>query len=393
MNYRNHNLVSLHRERISRVISSLRDYGYDALLVFKVDNVRYVTNHRPMLFYPDSTFLRNAALITNNGHCILFVDGADWKRCVETYSWLSEEEIIPIAPGLDRDGPAKDFTKKVSKFLSDKHTVGLDVSSFNVLTVMTDRMPKVRFAEGNALMNAIRKIKGRLEIESLRKSAKVAESATQTAIRSLRIGIRECDVWAEACKTIYSLGAESTHSSGIVASGKNGTYPSRLATTRTIKKDEFVYLDMGACLNGYFSDMARTVITGRPSRDKIELYRDVLGAKIEMENALKSGNTTADVAEAGIRAFDGSRFSKYSSVIGHGVGMSLAELPLIRPRNDRTTRPEVLVPGMVVAMEPAIWHPKLGGVRLEDTYLVSKRGYEKLTANPSAEQLEQVPFN
>lgn len=391
MKDRNLDPARLHSERTKKIITSLKKYDYDALIVFKPDNVRYITNHRPLFFYPEGTFLRNAALVTEDGNCILFVDSADGKRCLETYSWLPRENIVPIAAGFDRDEPTKALITKVRGFLRRGNVVGLDASSFNVFLFMKDSTPGIQFVEGNKLINEARKIKGTVEIENLRRSGAISEIATEEAFHCMKPGIRECDVWAEVSKVVYSLGGESTHSSGIVASGKNGTYPSRLVTTRIIEKGELVYLDVGACFNGYFTDMARTVAVGKPIREQRELYQTVLRAKSEMGDALKAGNTTAAVAEAGKTVFQNSKYAKYSSVVGHGIGMSLAELPLIRPRDDPATLPETLLPGMVVAIEPAIWHPLYGGVRLEDTYLLSQSGKEKLTSHPSDGQLEQLP--
>jgi Xaa-Pro aminopeptidase len=241
-------------------------------------------------------------------------------------------------------------------------------------------------------MLAARRVKFREEIAFMEEASAIGEAVTQAALDAVRVGVRECDVVAEAMHTLYRLGGEMAHvATPFVASGEHMSPPTRLATDKVIREGDIVFIDIGAMWNGYYSDVARAAICGRPSRRQQEIYTAVHASLQAGTSAMKAGNTNDDVARAvhGAAAEHGLEEHFISLFIGHGVGIGTNEPPYIgESLNGAET--VVLEAGMTFALEPLIWVPGIrggGGVRLEDTIMVGEDGGRALTRTAFDERL------
>jgi Xaa-Pro dipeptidase len=262
--------------------------------------------------------------------------------------------------------------------------LGLDESGYALIACLRERMPDLELADGDAVMQAARRIKFPEEIALMQEASAIAEAVTQTAIDAVRPGMRETDVVAEAMHALFRLGGEYAHvMTPFVASGEHMSPPNRIPSDKIIREGDLVFIDIGAQWSGYFSDIGRTVICGRPNRRQQEVYGAVHEALLSATTAMASGRTNDDVARA-VReaaARHGLAHNFISLFIGHGVGIGSNEPPYIGedlPGAETVTLEE----GMVFALEPLIWVEGVrggGGVRLEDTILVTAEGGRPLT--------------
>jgi Xaa-Pro aminopeptidase len=170
-------------------------------------------------------------------------------------------------------------------------------------------------------------------------------------------------------------GSEALPFEIIVASGRRSAMPHGLATDRVIGAGELVVVDLGARVDGYCSDITRTFATGPLTPRQIEIYRTVQEAQQLALAAAKPGARAADVDAVARGHIEAAGYGEdFGHSLGHGVGLEPHELPVLAPRSA-----EVLQAGMVVTVEPGIYRERTGGVRIEDTVLVGRRGPVSLT--------------
>jgi len=206
----------------------------------------------------------------------------------------------------------------------------------------------------------------------------------EEAMESVKPGVRECDVAADAMKVLHHYGAEMAHLvSPFVASGEHMSPPARFATDKIMRNGDIVFIDIGAQWNGYFGDVARTMICGKPSDFQKKVYTAVAEALEKGLERMRPGYTNQEVAEEiwGTAKKYGLEDNWFSLSIGHALGTSPNEPPYIgEPDPDSEVVP--LEPGMVFAVEPLIWVPDIvggAGVRIEETVLITEEGNNILT--------------
>jgi Xaa-Pro aminopeptidase len=203
-------------------------------------------------------------------------------------------------------------------------------------------------------------------------------------------GVLESAIAAEIEYLSKRLGAEGMSFETIVASGKRSALPHGRASNSPIPAQGFVVFDFGVMISGYCSDMTRTVHVGPPNRRAQSVYAAVLEAQLAGINAVKAGVETSEVDHAARNVLGKAGLSGYfTHSTGHGVGLEIHEIPGLRKKTKavgtKKVKPDLLQPGMVITIEPGVYIPGWGGVRIEDMVLVTKTGCEVLT--PTAKEL------
>jgi Xaa-Pro aminopeptidase len=359
--------------------------GLDALLCWKDENVRYLTGLRAQIIAGKSALL-NGCLLFAEGPPVLLASGGEVQRAQVVMPWIEEIHTVPImeAAGLVRAVVERTLKPLLERRGAARARLGLDESGYAFVAALRDRLPELQLGDGDAVMQTARRVKFAEEIALMEEASAIAEAVTETAIDAVEPGVRETDVVAEAMHTLFRLGGEYAHvMTPFVASGEHMSPPNRIASDKIIREGDLVFIDIGAQWSGYFSDIGRTVICGRPSRRQQEVYTAVHECLLGATAALVPGRSNDDVARAVRETAGRHGFAQnlISLFIGHGVGMGSNEPPYIGeelPGAETVTLEE----GMVFAVEPLIWVEGVrggGGVRLEDTILVTNEGGRPLT--------------
>jgi Xaa-Pro aminopeptidase len=203
-----------------------------------------------------------------------------------------------------------------------------------------------------------------------------------TAFDAVRTGIAERDVAAAIETALRQAGYERPAFDTIVASGPNAAHPHYRAGLRTLHTGDLVVLDFGGVLDGYCSDLTRTVSVGQPSPEAARLHAAVRDAQAAAIDAVRPGRATTEVDAAARQVLVAHGLGEaFGHGTGHGLGLDVHEEPRVsKPRSD--VPPVRLEPGMVFTIEPGAYLPGFGGVRIEDDILVTETGCEVLTSVP-----------
>ena len=367
----------LRRERVEKAQKARREAGLDALLVWKDENVRYLTDLRPQLIAGKSTVL-NGALLVEGEAPILFCSGGEKDRVDRTMPWIAEAHIAPIME--ERSLVAGFVERVVVPVLGDRDLgrcrLGVDEASMVFFEEIARQLPQVDVVDGDTAMQGCRKIKLPGEIVLLEEATAIADAVTASAARSILEGVRENDIAAEAMRTLYKLGGEYSHvTTPFVASGEHMSPPNRISSDKIVRNGDLVFIDIGAAWSGYYGDVARTTVCGKPSRRQQEIYSAVYAGLHAGIAEMRPGRSNVDAARA-VRAAAGrfdlsDRF--LSLFMGHGVGIGSNEPPYIGENLPGSMEYE-FEPGMVFALEPLIWVDGVrggGGVRLEEMVLIT----------------------
>jgi len=254
--------------------------------------------------------------------------------------------------------------------------------SFEMHRRLNETRPKgVTLRPIGPVVEKLRMIKSPDEIARIRRSVLTNSEAFEKATRSIRLGVRESAIAAELEYQMRRLGAEKAAFETIVAIGSRSALPHAQPTARRLANDELLLIDMGACQDGYMSDMTRVLFFGQPSRRVRGMYNAVLKAQLAAIDAVRPGLTAAHVDRAARHVLEREGLGKeFVHSTGHGLGLEIHEGPRLG-RRDKTK----LEPGMAITIEPGAYIRDFGGIRIEDTVLVTNNGCEVLT--PTSKEL------
>jgi Xaa-Pro aminopeptidase len=220
-----------------------------------------------------------------------------------------------------------------------------------------------------------RMLKSPAEIDTIRRSVILNSEAYARVLKRIRPGVRELDVAAEIEYQMKMLGAEKPSFDTIIAAGPHSALPHSHPTSHRVLANELLLIDMGASLEGYASDMTRTIHLGKSPKRIRDMYRAVLEAQLAGIAAVREGTTAGKVDAATRNVLKKYKLDKqFVHSTGHGLGLEIHEPPRLG-KKDKTK----LQAGMAITIEPGVYIEGLAGIRIEDTVLVTKTGCEVLT--------------
>lgn len=328
----------------------------------------------------------DAYVVTNSSNILYYTGTIGGGRLV----FASGKDPVLLSGGLNI-APALDIVKdcKVIPYSREKGNEIFAEALNNCKTVafdsISDRLkPTVEALEISDLQVApdlvkeMRKIKDDGEIELMRRAGELADIGMQAIKDSIGEGVREYEVAAEAAYAMRKKGAEALAFPFIVVSGPRSAYPHGGVTDRKLEKGDFVTIDMGAEYKHYKTDITRTFIIGEPTEKMRTIYETVLKANLATLDMIKPGTPGNDIHNRAAEIIAEAGYGEYfTHGLGHGVGLDVHEGPGL---STRSTDP--LKVGNVVTDEPGIYIRGYGGVRIEDTVLVTKDGADRLTRTP-----------
>jgi len=340
----------------------LKKNNIDALLVTEINHVRYLsgftgTNGIVALAPPKSYFL------------------TDFRYAVQAQKEVKECQVIVAGRQLVRE------LSRIPAFSdSKKMRVGVeaDFVSLSLLDKLRESIPFATFTPTTQLIESLSILKDSDEISRLKKAVKIADKAFSEVIDIIKPGLKERDIALEIEYKMKSLGAENPSFDTIVASGLRSSMPHGRASDKVLRKGDFVTLDFGCFYRGYASDITRTVVLGKATEKQKKIYGIVLMAQRAACRAVKPGLACSRLDGVARDIIMKAGYGDYfGHGLGHGLGMLIHDRPVLSQESN-----DVLEPGMVVTIEPGIYIPNWGGVRIEDDVLVSATGAEVLSKSP-----------
>ncbi len=224
----------------------------------------------------------------------------------------------------------------------------------------------------------MRTVKDQEEIACIRRACAISCEAFEKLLSFASPGMTEKQIQLKLDYTMMELGSERLAFDTIAAAGENGSLPHAVPSDRPIARGEMLTLDFGARVRGYDADMTRTIAFGKPSDEMRRIYETVLRAHLECEEMLRPGVECRSVDGHAREVIDGAGYKgRFGHSLGHGVGIDIHENPRLSARSD-----DILCAGHIVTVEPGIYVPGLGGVRIEDTCVITDTGYESLVPAP-----------
>lgn len=280
---------------------------------------------------------------------------------------------------------AKQFTEKIYEILCENKIkkVFLEVEniSFGKYAHYKEKLDFLMVSDDGKVEKDIykmRSLKDETEIKNIRTAQALTDSTFDYALSRIKTGVSERDIMLDMEFFIRKNGSEGVAFDFIVVSGKNSSLPHGVPGDKKIENGDFITMDFGAVVNGYRSDMTRTVAVGAVSNEQKYVYETVLKAQTAAIEFIKPGVKCCDVDKVARDIIDNAGFRGcFGHSLGHSVGIEIHESPNCSPKSD-----EILNSGMITTVEPGIYIENKFGVRIEDMVLVTDKGTENLTASP-----------
>lgn len=354
------------QQRIAQVREACRAAGVDALLVMRPENRYYLTG-----------FTGSAGAVVVTAREVHFL--ADFR-----YFDQAQQQCPHCRVSMFKDS----LFEKLAGELSGWGVAGLgcegDFLTYKQFATLQEKLGDIALKPLYGAVEKIRQVKDAGEVERLAWAVELADRAFEHIRDFLRPGATEREVALELEFFMRRQGAAKLAFDTILASGPRGAMPHGTATERVLQAGDLVTLDFGCTLDGYNSDTTRTVVIGRPpDARQQEIYRIVLEAQLAGINAVHAGVKACDADRATRDVIASYGYGdNFGHGTGHGVGLAVHEEPALSKRDET-----VLQPGMMVTVEPGIYLPGWGGVRIEDMVLVTEDGCRILTGAPKKQLL------
>lgn len=236
-----------------------------------------------------------------------------------------------------------------------------------------------RLVKSTSLITDLRRVKDDSEIAIIRKAVRIGDALMAATLKQLKPGIRESDISQSVRMSAEILGASGESFANIIASGPNSSRPHHHPGSRKLRAGDPVTVDLGVVYKGYCSDLTRTPVLGKASKKFEQIYNVCLEANEAAIKTVRPGMQGAEVDAVARDIIEHAGYGKhFGHGLGHGVGLQIHEAPTLSPR-----APDYkLEPGNIVTIEPGIYLPGVGGVRIEDYLLITRNGAEVLSKAP-----------
>ncbi|MBI2297874.1 MAG: aminopeptidase P family protein [Armatimonadetes bacterium] len=354
--------------RLARLRGLLEEQSLPAVLITDMTDVAWLSGFRGS----------SGALLIGPAEQALVTDFRYFTQAAEQ---APEWELVKMEPGerllLKAGKTALDRGVKRLGFQADQLT-------YDAWEKLGEALEDAEvLAPTRGLVAGLREVKDPGEIELIRRAARLGDEVMQRGIAALREGLTERELKAELDYYMVSRGADEPAFHMIVASGPHSALPHSPITDRAFARGDMVTFDLGCRVAGYCSDLTRTVALGTPSEELQHVYRVVYEAQIASLAAIRPGVVGKDVDEVARAIIREAGFEEhFGHGLGHGVGLQIHEEPRLAVSGEKE-----LVTGNVVTVEPGVYLPERGGVRIEDLVVVTEDGCELLSAAPKSAEV------
>jgi Xaa-Pro aminopeptidase len=348
------------KDRRVRLVKFFDDLSLDVLWIEWAPNLRFL-----------------GGFSGSEGGLILLKDGSGWFVCDSRYTTQASEEV----QGLEvvEHGQRIEILSKLAREYGWRR-IGFESAHTTVagLSAMSSLFEGAELVSVGVELDTVRNVKDAREISLLEDVATLASDALQSVLATLVPGVVESELALELEIAMRRRGAEGRGFDFIVASGVRGAMPHGRASSKKIVAGELVTIDFGAVLNGYHSDETVTFAVGEPDTRQREIHDLVKTAHDLAIEAVRPGISCRELDAVARQYLENKGVGEYfGHGLGHGVGLEIHEKPVISPRSQA-----VVLEGMVFTIEPGVYIPGWGGVRIEDTVVVTADGCRVITKAP-----------
>ena len=346
--------MTIHAGRRGRLAATLQERDLAGVFIGNLVNVRYLTGF---------TGSNGALWLTADGHAVFLTDGR--------YKDQATDEVIGIEHEITRELLGQAAARMQSgRWAVETHT--LSVESYDALVKAA---PQASIISLERRVEEMREVKDETEIDALRQACDISTRALDALIAGPLVGRSEREIARDLESRMYELGAEAIAFDTILATGPNSAIPHHAPTDRVVETGDLLKMDFGARVDGYHADCTRTFVVGKAADWQREIYGAVREAQAAGLEQLREGVPVADSWKAVAKVLDHAGWlESFTTGLGHGVGLEIHEDPFITARHVGK-----LGLRTVMTMEPGIYLPGRGGVRIEDTVVVTSGAPEVLT--------------
>ncbi|MCI9352107.1 MAG: aminopeptidase P family protein [Lawsonibacter sp.] len=345
---------------IEKIAARLADFGLDAMMITSESGERYALG-----FHGEGLLLvtRDAAQYTTDGR---YIEAAREQ--------IDGARVLLTTPDKGHLAFAREYIEA-----RQLHNVGFESGAMTVDAhrKYTQALPCV-LTPAQDLLDGLRASKDEGELAHMRRAQAVTDEAFRAILNFVRPGMTEREIAARLVYELLSRGGEKVSFDPIVAAGPNGSRPHAVPGDQIVDTGMFVTMDFGCKVEGYCSDMTRTVALGQPTQEMEAVYNAVLAAQKAGINAARAGVTGREIDAAARKVLQEAGYGEYfSHSFGHSLGVDIHESP---NASSRETRPMPV--GAVISAEPGVYIPGKFGVRIEDVLILNETGCEDITRSP-----------
>ena len=345
---------------IQKIAAALPEYGLDAMLITSEAGERYAIG-----FHGEGTLL----VTREGGHYT--TDGRYIEAAREQVTGV---EVSPVSAGKGHLAQARGYLET-----RGLHNVGFESGAVTVDEhhLLAQELPCI-LTPAQRLLDGLRQSKDEEELAAMEKAQQITDRTFRAILDYIRPGMTEMEIAARITYELLRRGGEKVSFDPIVAAGPNGSRPHAVPGDRKVEAGMFITMDFGCKVDGYCSDMTRTVALGHPDEEMERVYALVLEAQKAGINAARAGIPGREIDEAARRVIrDGGYGEYFSHSFGHSLGIDIHEGPNASPAEDR-----IMPVGAVISAEPGIYLPGRFGVRIEDVLVLGENGCRNITRSP-----------
>ncbi len=344
--------------RIDALRDQMKEKSLDAALIYKNENRRYI-----------SGFTGTSGYVVITEKSSFFI--TDFRYIGQASNQCESYEIIE-----------HNIEKTLYDIINSLNIYNLgfeeDFVTYGQYKEFENKLKDVTLSPLNQALNSLRKYKDANEIKCIESAAAIADDAFDYICEFIKPGISEREISLELEGYMRKKGASSTSFDIIVASGLRSSLPHGVASDKIVEKGEFITMDFGCIVNGYCSDMTRTIVMGKANDKQKQIYDIVLEAQNMALRAIRPGITGVEADKVARDIITKRGYGQFfGHGLGHGVGLEIHEAPRLSPLGNDT-----LEVAMVVTDEPGIYLPDFGGVRIEDLVVITEDGNRVLSKSP-----------
>lgn len=348
--------------RLARLRAALPDAGADALIVSQPENRAYL-----------SGFTGSAGVLLVSAERNLIA--TDFRYFEQVGQECPHFELVPVEGEFSRVLP-----DLIARGAARRVAFESDYVAFAMAQAWMDAVPDVQWLPTKGIVAELRAIKDEYEIATLRQAIALADDALVFGLASAEPGMTENELAWLIESYMRTHGAQGLAFDMTVACGPNGARPHAHAGDTVLEEGQPIVIDMGAKVQGYRSDLTRTVVLGQPSTPDLfwKVFNTVSRAQLAAEVALGPGMTALEADKVARDLISAAGYgANFGHGLGHGVGLEIHEQPFLSRFSSA-----VIQPGMIITVEPGIYLPGWGGVRMEDIVMITESGAEVLTGAP-----------